>query len=219
VPEPKILKVEFKYPFPEWVPPWEFEWEIVGVEWSFWSFNLTNIQTTAAKGFFAEVIFGLPLLLLVPRGTPIPTQATPVTNVTSPLNNSNIVGVSAGAANLFECNGVDILLQAPSSPISVVLNTHNSTAFGTTAMSVSGGVAKLGDLGVAFSAANAASSPTKFSLSKNQNAQVDYAPSYSCAGTWSAKSQWAVFGSFGQYSLSNPPYSAPAFPPGSEFPK
>jgi hypothetical protein len=195
-------------------------WEIDGVEWSFWSFVLQPGQSTGGT-FFGEVIFGVPFILLVRPGSPFPNPLEPVTTLTSPLTNANIVGVSAGSGGGFECTGTEILLTSHSFP--VVWEPGLST-YGTTNVTVNNGVATLNDLGAEFSYSSASrpGANMQFYLSKNGNAQVFYSASYQCTGTWTFRNSWAAWvpfqpASFGLYSIANPPESIPAFPPGGVF--
>ncbi|MGD0403453.1 MAG: hypothetical protein ABSB66_09660 [Candidatus Acidiferrales bacterium] len=207
-------------PFP---PPWIIE----GVEWSFWSFHLTGQSSTSvgnASLFFAEVIFAHPTILIARPGSgPIPMPLAPAQSVATPLDNSNIVGVSAGLSGVFDCNGADFQLLDSAGLQSTPVNTFLS---GSTTVTVNNGIATLTDMNLVFSK-NVANSPALFALygPKSSIGQLIYHPSYGCAGTWKFKQSWAAFGPLAglgqppQYSLANPPLPVPAFPPGGEFSK
>jgi hypothetical protein len=207
--------------------------------WTFWSFHLSG----AGSGLnvnkygnnvspFAEVIFGLPSQVefhLRRDGSgwiifpPIPPDPAPVTSLQSPLNNLNIVGVSAGLCGLVQCTGTQVLTSGTSGvgSTSVVQASPATTAkYGNTTMQFNGaGVPTLTDLGIAFTTPS--SSNVLFYLSAGIKAsdQIFYNTSESGAnGTWRLKATWAEYSdSISTYSISNPPVPVPGFPLGGEF--
>jgi hypothetical protein len=192
------------------------------INWSFWSFRLVGGGGISTGGtFFAEVVFGFPLIVVPPlkkwnSPPPKPGPAAPVKNLNNALDNTNLVAVTAGLGGSFQCSGTMFrMLQLGTNTIQntpVGLNNTNSNVLGPTSVTVNNGKATIKALGISFSEFSSTGKldPAPYlSLSGASYAYFDYAPSISCLGTWQPQPPWAVYAPFGSFSLSTPLFPPP----------
>jgi hypothetical protein len=199
-------------------------------QWSFWSFVLEKI-TPAGQGYYAEIIFGSPSLVLFTGDGII----SPLQNLSTPLTSANIVGVAAGCTDaplwfngsVYQVVGrLPPFFQMQTITQSAVLNAADSNP--GISVTVNDGAATMNsDWILAFSDTNnPTSAPQLFLLGNIYEGQlaagimeeqngVDVA-SYACSGVWTFGKSWAT-GPAAYFSMQNPPLALPAFPPGGPF--